>query len=174
MSLSGAFREVVRGVERHAMVAALAFLVLGASSLGAQDTMRVATAGEKSPAAARLIGIFPGAGHLYAGETGRGFAYMGGTLAIFLIGATMMVAECYAEVLGAGERCESSNTDDIATAAVLGLWGWSIYDAGRAAHRTKAKRRRERVALIVVPARPTPGAPRGGSRLRVGLSLATP
>ena len=164
-----------RASEASALLAAvLGVLMLGAPDVRAQDAVRAAAAREKSPAAARIIGVFPGAGHIYAGETGRGLAYMGGTLGILVIGATAMVAECYAELLGAGERCDSSNTDDIAAVAVLGLWGWSIYDAGRAAHRTNAKRRQGRVSLIVVPARSTPAAAHGASRLKVGLSLATP
>ncbi len=150
----------------------VAFLVLGAPSLAAQDSAHVATGGDKSPAAARVIGILPGAGHIYAGETGRGLAYMGGTVGVFLIGAAAMLADCYDDVLGTESDCESSSTGDIAVAATLALWGWSIYDAGRAAHRTNAKRRQMRVAIIVAPTG-SGSPPRGGSRgVRLGLSLA--
>lgn len=150
----------------------VAFLVLGAPSLAAQDSAHVATAADKSPAAARVIGILPGAGHIYAGETGRGLAYMGGTVGVFLIGAAAMLAECYDDLLGTEQDCESSSTGDIAAAATLALWGWSIYDAGRAAHRTNAKRRLTRASLIVAPSRSGSPARRVSRGVSLGLSLA--
>jgi hypothetical protein len=152
-------------------LAVVAILTLGAPKLAAQDTARVAAVGNKSPTAARVIGIFPGAGHIYAGETGRGFAYMGGILALFVVGVTAMAAECYGELLGAGERCDSSNTDDVAAAAILALWGWSIYDAGRAAHRTNAKRQRMRLSLLVAPVTSLRAAQGSVHGVKLGVSL---
>lgn len=158
---------------RRTMLVLLAASTLGAPRLDAQDSARVAATGDKSPMAARVIGIIPGAGHMYAGETGRGLAYMGGTVGIFLIGATAMLADCYDDLLGTEDNCESSNTGDFAAAAVLAFWGWSIYDAGRAAHRTNAKRRQMRVSLILAPRMPTSSATRGGRGVTVGLSVPT-
>ena len=150
----------------------LCCLMLGATPVAAQDTARAEVAGAKSPMAARVIGIVPGAGHIYAGETGRGFAYMGGTLGLMMLGTSAILAECIAEVVDMGERCDSSNTADIFAGAVLGLWGWSIYDAGRAAHRTNAKRRSMRVSMGLVPAPGShPALRRHRTRTFVALSL---
>jgi TM2 domain-containing membrane protein YozV len=144
-------------------------LTLAATTLTAQDTARVAATGEKSPMTARVIGIVPGAGHIYAGETMRGLGYLAATAGIIVIGGTLLAAECVGSL---GESCENSNTDDVATVAALGVWAWSIYDAGRAAHRTNA-RRRLRTSLIVAPVTLT--STRGADRrvLKLGLSLAT-
>jgi hypothetical protein len=118
---------------------------------------------------ARVIGIVPGAGHIYAGETMRGLGYLGATVGIIVIGGTLMAAECVGSL---GESCEDSSTEDVATVAALGVWAWSIYDAGRAAHRTNAKRRL-RVSLIVAPVRSTLARGADGRALKLGLSLAT-
>ena len=156
---------------RSTLIAPLVALVLGTVTLPAQDTLRVRDTlradapGMKSPGAARVIGILPGAGHIYAGETGRGFAFMGGVLGAFVIGSTVLLAECYSSVLG-GDDCASSGTENVIAAAILGLWGWSIYDAGRAAHRTNA-RRRMGVSLLVAPARQS----YAGARAARGVKL---
>jgi hypothetical protein len=144
-------------------------LTLVASALRAQDTARVASAGDKSPIAARVIGVILGAGHVYAGEPLRGLAYLGGTAGIIVIGSMVLVAECIGSF---GESCEDSSTPDVVTAAALGFWGWTIYDAGRAAHRTNAKRRL-RVSLIVAPARSTLTRGGEGRALKLGLSVDT-
>ena len=137
-------------------------VLLRTSAASAQDTLRT-TAGVKSPAAARMIGIVPGAGHIYAGETKRGLTYLGGTIGVFLLGATLWATECVGSL---GEQCEESDavSDDIAVIATLGLWGWSIYDAGRAAHRTNAKRH-VKVSLIFTPQS-------GGHGRGAGIGLA--
>jgi hypothetical protein len=153
------------------MRAVLTLLTLAAPSVAAQDSARVATPGDKSPTTARVVAIVPGAGHMYAGETGRGLAYMGGMLAVLALGTVAMAGECYGDLLGGQQTCQSSNTGDVAVAAVFALWGWSIYDAGRAAHRTNAKRRPLRVSLIVAPASWTSGRPRDRYGVKVGLSL---
>src|SRR5688500_7224677 len=57
------------------------------SSLSTATPADTTISGLKSPTTARLIGIIPGAGHMYAGEVGRGFLYLGGTLGILLAGA---------------------------------------------------------------------------------------
>jgi hypothetical protein len=155
---------------RHRMIGPALALVLGATALDAQDTVRATVAKDKSPTTARVIGIVPGAGHMYAGETTRGFAYMGGTLGVLALGTMMLAAECFSS-LGVEENCHSSGTETVVTAAVLGLWGWSIYDAGRAAHRTNA-RRRLRVSLIVAPVRSIQARARDSRAVTLGLSVA--
>lgn len=154
---------------RRFTLAPIAALLLAATTLPAQDTARAVTAGDKSPMAARVIGILPGAGHIYAGETTRGFAFMGGMLGVGVLGTLMFIGECIGAI---GETCGSKSTENLVTAAIFGVWGWSIYDAGLAAHRTNA-RRRYRVSLIIGPVRSTAAhAPRGRT-LKLGLAVAT-
>ena len=126
---------------------------------------------DKSPMAARAIGIIPGAGHMYAGETRRGFMYLGGTAGVLLLGSVALATGCAGAAL-ADEDCHADQSLDVLTAVILGVWGWSIYDAGRAAHRTNAKRRLGRVSLIVAPAIPA-ARPVNERSVRFGLSLET-
>jgi hypothetical protein len=145
-------------------------LVLSATNLGAQIT---ATATErKSPTTARLIGVVPGAGHVYAGETRRGLAYLGGTAGLLVLGGVVLAAGCMAEGLAnaSDPDCPSPVVENVFVGAVLGLWGWSIYDAGRAAHRTNA-RRGLRASLIVAPTRSPASNRRDRSAVRLGLSV---
>ena len=156
---------------RRTLLVSIVALALGAGTAPAQEPA-APIAGAKSPTAARVIGIIPGAGHMYAGETGRGFAYMGGVVGAFALMSLALVAECYDDLLGAEDNCGNSTTEDVATAVVLGVWGWTIYDAGRAAHRTNEKRR-FRMSLLAAPARVAVGSARRESRgLKLGLSLS--
>jgi hypothetical protein len=126
----------------------------------------------KSPTTARLIGILPGVGHMYAGETTRGFAYLGGIVGVLVVGTMLLTGECVDDLLAAKQDCESSTLENAVTIAALGLYGWSIYDAGRAAQRTNA-RRGLRTSLILAPARSPVSASRDGRVVRIGMSLAT-
>ena len=122
----------------------------------------------KSPATARLIGIIPGAGHMYAGEVGRGFLYFGGTLGILVVGSALFMSECFmTDVPG---RC-GETTAAVTLIATGGLWVWSIVDAGRAARRTNAKRTGS-TSLILEPTRiPVPtGEDRTAVRLGVRIT----
>jgi hypothetical protein len=147
--------------------------MLAATTLGAQERpSTTATPGRdldaKNPTAAMLIGILPGAGHMYAGEPGRGMAYLGGVAGILVIGAALTVGDCLGSVYAqADEACGSHDTIGLVTSvAALGLWGWSIYDAGRAAKRTNASRG-VRTSLIVAPV----GPPSLGGARRPGVTL---
>lgn len=93
----------------------------------------------KSPTAARLIGIIPGAGHVYAGEPKRGLMFFGGTVGVAALGTLLLATDCLDDA-GSGDDCTDTSTDVIVAAATLGVWGWSIYDAGNAARRTNASR----------------------------------
>lgn len=128
--------------------------------------------GWKSPTAARVIGILPGAGHVYAGEPRRGLAYFGGTVGVLAIGSVLIAADCVGDVANSTEStCSSPALENGLLAVFLGVWGWSIYDAGRAANRTNA-RRAVRTVLFVAPAR-VPAAGRNDARgLYAGLRLA--
>ena len=156
---------------RRTMLVALIGLALGTTAAGAhaQEVSRVP--GAKSPTVARIVGIVPGAGHIYAGETSRGLGYMGAVAGGFMLASLALAAECYDDLLGDENNCgESTTTEDIAVAALLGVWAWSIYDAGRAAHRTNAKRRLG-LSPIIAPARVSVAAAHERPALKLGLSV---
>ena len=142
----------------------LAALAVAATELPAQDTTRAA--GSKDPTVARVIGIVPGAGHIYAGEKMRGVTYFGTTVGIFLLAGLMFASDC----IGA-EDCGKSSTPALAMLAGFGYWGWTIYDAGRAAHRANARGRPWRLSVIAAPARSALAAEKDPRGVRVGLSV---
>jgi hypothetical protein len=162
---------------RRILIVSMVAAVLGTATLHAQGIAGPAplpprsVAEAKSPTTARIIGIFPGAGHMYAGETGRGFAYLGGTVGILLVGTLALAANCTYQVATAQEDCDSG-LETAVTAAALGFYGWSIYDAGRAAHRTNAKRGL-RPSLILAPLRSPRSPTRDGWALKFGMSFPT-
>lgn len=123
------------------------------------------TAEQKSPALARVIGILPGAGHLYAGEPGRGLVYFGATLAATII-AYNAPYDCTTDLWTGEEYCSETTLGSISMMTMLGLWGWSIYDAGRAARRTNARRIRVTGMLVGRTSRAD-----AGPMTRVGLTV---
>jgi hypothetical protein len=126
----------------------------------------------KDPATARVIGIIPGAGHMYAGEPGRGVAYLGGVVGLTLAGAAMFLSDCASDIYRiTSDGCESSSAGNGFLVVALGVWAWSIYDAGSAAHRENAKHG-FRAALILAPEH-SRGVAGGGQGVKVGLSIAT-
>jgi hypothetical protein len=127
----------------------------------------------KSPTTARLLGIIPGAGHMYAGEVGRGFLYLGGTLGILLVGGLVGATDCFTDELFSNQPdCGRTTAETVSLIAAGGLWVWSIVDAGRAARRTNAKRAAT-VSLLIEPTRIP--ATFGGDRtaVRLGLQIST-
>jgi hypothetical protein len=109
---------------------------------------------------------------MYAGETTTGLAYMGGTIGVLVIGSMLVAVECTDDLLALEENCDSNGMENVVAVAALGLYGWSIYDAGRAARRTNAKHGLKG-ALVLEPARAPTSATRDGRVVRVGLSFAT-
>ena len=151
-----------------ALAVALAF---SAAGLDAQVTEGAAPAGPrparaKSPTAARIIGVIPGAGHIYAGETGRGIAFVGGMVGVLALGGMLLAADCVGQALNQ-DTC--SGESPLVTIPFFGVWAWSIVDAGRAAGRTNAERGLS-ASLMLVPTRSSsvPGRP----TRRVELALA--
>jgi hypothetical protein len=122
----------------------------------------------KSPSTARVIGIIPGAGHMYAGEVGRGFLYLGGTLGLVLVAGYAHLSDCF---MTDQPGCGGSPEVTVSLIAAGGLWIWSIADAGRAARRTNAKRAAS--SLILEPTRIA--AAHGGDHtgVRLGLRITT-
>lgn len=144
---------LMRRIPFLAAVAVLAF----AADVQAQDTASTAARpvpqsleSRKSVTTARLLAILPSAGHIYAGETGRGLAFLGGMAGVLAIGTLAIVGDCIASYSSA--ECEENSSRDTAIAvAFYGLWGWSIYDAGSAARRTNARRGFASSTILVEP-----------------------
>ena len=115
---------------------------------------------------------------MYAGETTRGFAYLGGVAGILAVGALFFAGDCIDDTndgRGPSEYgCSSSDTiSGITTVALLGVWGWSIHDAGRAANRWNVRHGHPISALIVAPIVPS-RAGGAGPGARIGLRIALP
>ena len=125
----------------------------------------------KSVATARVLGIVPGAGHVYAGETRRAIGFVGSMAGVLALGTLSFAEDCLADVLVEPVDC-GFRTADVTVIAFYGLWAWSIYDAGRAAQRTNARR-----GFTVLPTvAPTLLAGTGGGKklgIRAGLGLVT-
>lgn len=93
---------------------------------------------KRYPAVAATLGIIPGAGHLYAGEYGRGLAIMGGIAGVALATAFIAVGDCIGEDASV-ESCEDDNVLTAGSVLMLGIWGWSIADAWMAANRANRR-----------------------------------
>ena len=155
---------------RATVTGGLAALLCLAAPLGAQEASSQfapspvpASDGPKNPTTARVLGIVPGLGHLYAGEPGRG-ALVGGTfVALVVIGTTAAMGDCMGN-WSESECGSSAVTDVVIPVALIGTIGFSIWDAGRAAHRTNVRRG--------TPVRLTLGGSPDGRRFRVGMAIA--
>jgi TM2 domain-containing membrane protein YozV len=123
----------------------------------------------KDPAIARILGILPGAGHMYAGEVARGLLYFSGTTGILLVGGYISFGECFSDSI---DRSDCQRAEAVTLIAAGGLWVWSIVDAGRAARRTNAKRA-ARTSFLLEPAR-IPVAPHSDrAAVRLGVRVST-
>ena len=140
----------------------LAGCLLFVTTAAAQDTI---VPEHKSPTVARLLGVVhPGLGHIYAGEVEHGILYATATPSLVLAGALVSRVECLAESWLSD--CGRSTVLTVSLVGAGALWAWSIFDAGRAAQRTNAKRA-GRTSLILEPARDDPAA------VRLGLRIST-
>ncbi len=126
---------------------------------------------------ARALALIPGAGHFYADESGRGLGVIGGMTGLVVAMSFLALGDCLADAFdGSSNRCEKASTaEDVATVAFLGVWAWSIYDAGHAARRTNARRTsaRRSAASFRVGLGHTYATANGRQRrgVRLGLSL---
>jgi hypothetical protein len=135
-----------------------------ASSATQADTT---VAGLKSPTIARLLAIVPGAGHMYAGEMEHGLIVATVIPSLVLAGA---LAGCLSVLFTPDQgHCERSTPVKVSLIAAGGLWAWSIFDAGRAARRTNAKRAAS-ASFFIQPTR-IPAAP-GDDRIAVRLGVS--
>ena len=134
------------------------------------------TVGYKDPKTATSWGyLLPGAGHLYAGEGGKGLLLMVGSVGALAAG-TIMTINSGDEDAEVGYDYDFSKGATDWTPSYIGLgvyavgWIYSVVDAGKAAERTNRKR-----GLSVLPVRLEPYAAAGvagkvcGVRLRVKL-----
>jgi hypothetical protein len=121
--------------------------------LAVQLRAQTVTAPQKDAGVATLLSVvIPGAGQLYAEETGRGLAFMFGTVAFVTLGYEIGKSPIAPIYMGPytipGDPGHVNAGPVIAGAAVgAALWIWSALDAGPAARRTNAKNAR----VSVVP-----------------------
>ena len=157
-----------RSLARLPILLGLAVTLAAPAGLSAQVTLgpslRPATFAAppmKDPTVARVLGIVPGLGHLYAGEPGRAGLVAGAFVGFTLLGVSAAFGDClqaYTE-----PDCGSSVLVDVLIpTAMVGTVVFSIWDAGRAAHRTNASRG--------LPARLTLGGAVGGG-YGVGMAI---
>jgi hypothetical protein len=124
----------------------------------------VAQAPQKDAGVATLLSVvIPGAGQLYAEETGRGLAFLVGTAAFVTIGYEIGKKPIAPILVGPitipGDPGHVDAGPVIAGCALgAALWIWSALDAGPAARRTNAKRAR----VSVIPTR-------GGAGVRIAF-----
>ena len=158
----------------------VALLVCGAP-LSAQNSAKVSTAAQaarndsvyRDATTARLFAIvLPGAGHVYAGEYGRGIALFGGTALSFGMAALVnTLPDC---PMFAAEPCHPGprwpQTVAALAGAGLGLYVWvsGVVDAPRAAERANERHRHTRRARAapLIQASPT-----NGGMLRLGAQV---
>ena len=160
------------GVHAALLLAAVVLSVGVAPPVAAQvrpSPPIAATASLKDPRLARALAILPGAGHLYAGERGRAGAVFGTVVGILVLGGTISddAVECPGEEYS-DEYCTSPTLDVLTYTAALGVLGWSMWDAGRAAQRTNARRLRRAGVVLQLPSTRTAGTYRVGLRVPLG------
>lgn len=127
----------------------------------------------KSETTATILGlILPGAGHIYAGETGRGLLLMGAAGLAFAYGFSD--GQCkrpYTDV----RTCELDKNETLAgisLAGALGIYAYSAWDAHRAVKRANARRGRVVGSLNVSTRLVISPIPRPAAYL--GVELAQP
>lgn len=146
---------------RLSLLSIVAALLLPATSL-AQQTQDTLTTRQrmlyKDPGTATLVSVLmPGAGHLYAGETGKGLGVM--AVSAGSIGAGYYFSSCP----GAQDSCGQTPLY-IGVGLHLANWIWSIVDAGDAARRHNRRLLSDNVSM-----RPVAGV--HGSALASGIQL---
>src|SRR5688500_9604144 len=156
----------LRPMSRLAAAGVLAAMMVLPTQARAQEALSsslrpidAAPSGAKDPTTARVLGIIPGAGHLYAGEPGRAALVAGTFVGLFAVGTLAVFGDCAAD-WNEADCGTSVFVDVLVPAAIIGTWGFSIWDAGRAAHRTNNRRG--------LPARLSVGG--SGQGLRLGMT----
>lgn len=143
-------------------------LALGARPLLAQQPPSQPL---KSGTTATVLALLlPGAGHIYAGETGRGLLLMGtGALAWGYAFSDGQCKRPYTDV----RTCELEKNETLAgisMAAALGVYAFSAWDAHRAVKRTNARRTRVVGYFSVAAALAASPVPRPTGFLKIELS----
>ena len=165
---------------RAVLAGSLLFVTTAAAQQSSPSTATQADAtlfALKSPTTARLIGIIPGAGHMYAGEVGRGVLYLGGTVALLSASALMGVTDCMDAAVSSifsteAADCGPSTAVTVTLIAAGGLWAWSLFDAGRAARRTNTKRA-ARASVVLEPTRIPAAHGDDRTAVKLGVRIST-
>ena len=134
------------------------------------------TAGYKDPKTATSWGyLLPGAGHMYAGEGGKGLLLMVGSVGALAAG-TIMTLNSGDEDAEVGYDYDFSVGETDWTPSYIGMgvyavgWIYSVVDAGKAAERTNRKHGLSRLPVRLEPYVATSVARRVcGVRLRIEL-----
>lgn len=161
----------------------LSLVLAGSGQLSAESTSK----DYKDPKTAMVWGYFlPGAGHLYAGESGRGLLVMGTSVGALIGGIAMTLGSGDDSALsaaedsfldqdfGAGGTTSSGNlveeTDLVPLYVGTGVfalgWIYSLVDAPKAAERTNQKS-----GLSILPGRVAPFVATRGGSTQYGLRL---
>jgi hypothetical protein len=121
----------------------------------------------KNPTTARVLGIYPGVGHFYVGEQGRGALLFGSAVTLGVIQSALDTKDCV-DLPGSDDCNADRHTaiEAVVIIATIGLVGFSIWDAGEAAERANA--RSSRFGFVVLGRSPGIG---GAARYRVGIRL---
>lgn len=156
-------------MQRWVMLLLVLCISLPAGSAAAQQDS-IPDRPQKSEAVATVLAVFlPGAGHVYAGETGRGLLLAGATGLTFMYGfADGQCKRPYDDV----RSCELEKNETLAAASFLtslGLYAYSLWDAHRAVRRTNPQRNLGLGAFDVAPEVMFEHDPQG--RTRIGLKL---
>ena len=137
------------------LFAIVAMLCLLVSQGSAQSTKHAK--GYKDPKTAVAWSyLLPGAGHMYAGEGGKGFMLMAASVGGLTAG-TIMTLNSGDEDADVGYDYDFSKGETNMTPSYIGLavyavgWVYSIVDSGKAAERTNRKRGLSRLPVRVVP-----------------------
>ena len=123
----------------------------------------------KDPGTATLISVLiTGGGQFYAGESGKGLFLMGGSLAAVLLGASASDAgtiEC--------DWYDCYTTDEnltpfyLGVATAVGLWIYSVADAGSAARRSNERNGLASARFAIKPTIKDPFGTRPGATLSI-------
>ena len=129
--------------------------------------------GLKSPTTARLLAIIPGVGHMYAGDKEGAIAVPALMSGILMAGVLVSAISCLPEPdADPPSDCDRTRPLKISGIVAGGLWLYSIFDAGRAAQRTNAKKT-GRTSLLLEPTRMPVANGGDGGAVRLGLQIST-
>ena len=159
------------GASMRTLVLVSTLLFLWSGGLAAQDTTTATSPTDtqplyRNPEAARLFGtVFPGGGHLYAGEYLNGARYYFGTVSDIGLGAMSLAVSGMSPDKGPAWPLQVSGVVLIGLGVTV--WVRGAMDAPRAAMRANAKHKAATRVSVVLRA-----GENGPERTNVGLAVA--